>query len=205
MPQGTVLEPILFSIYIDSLTSLVENGNVICYADDTVLLFRNSTWDLVVRNAEDALAKVKSWLDTNLLTMNVDKSHFMCFAMNKRNYPDIQNLRIHNYNCRNNRMCECRLNIKHKENIKYLGIYFDQHMKWDAHIEYITNKIRKLIYRFYLLRKILSVKMLKQVYMSLVESVLNYGISAWGAAVHKDCSPSSNNPKIYSKGDVVQK
>lgn len=56
----------------------------------------------------------------------------------------------------------------------------DQHLKWNEHVNYINNKIKKLIHKFYLLRDILNKKNLMIVYTSLVESILNYGILAWG-------------------------
>lgn len=61
-----------------------------------------------------------------------------------------------------------------------MGIIIDQHLKWNEHVNYINNKIRKLIHKFYILRDILNKKNLITIYNSLVESILNYGILAWG-------------------------
>ena len=66
--------------------------------------------------------------------------------------------------------------------IKYLGVLIDQNFTWKEHISYVTTKIRKLIYKFYELRHVLSLSTLKMVYYALVETVLNYGLVVWGSA-----------------------
>lgn len=72
MPQGTVLGPILFSIYVNGPTKLLDEGEVVCYADDTVILIGRDSW--VSKIAELAIAKVKGWLETNM-----EKPRFVIF------------------------------------------------------------------------------------------------------------------------------
>lgn len=63
---------------------------------------------------------------------------------------------------------------------KYLGIMIDGHLRWEHHVLKLKNNIRKLIHRFYLLRDIMSEKLLLTVYRALVESLIRYGIVIWG-------------------------
>ena len=76
IPQGTVLGPLLFITYINSLTNItVENGLVISYADDTVVVFRAKTWNEVKNLTEIGISKIKNWLDSFQLTLNVYKTN----------------------------------------------------------------------------------------------------------------------------------
>ena len=65
----------------------------------------------------------------------------------------------------------------------------DQHLKWTAHIEYLTTKIRKLIHKFYIIREFLSAKLVVQVYKSLVESLMRYGLAVWGGTYKTNLQP----------------
>ena len=73
--------------------------------------------------------------------------------------------------------------------MKYLGVVLDQHLKWTAHIEYLTTKIRKLIHKFYIIREFLSAKLVVQVYKSLVESLMRYGLAVWGGTYKTNLQP----------------
>lgn len=66
--------------------------------------------------------------------------------------------------------------------MKYLGIFLDEGFAWKEHINYVTSKIRKLLYKFCELRNILPLKTLKIVYFPFIESVINYGLVVWGSA-----------------------
>lgn len=71
-------------------------------------------------------------------------------------------------------------NIEQKDNIKYLGIYLDEHLNWEYQIKHINNKIAKNIGIIYKLRYYLDFNMLKQLYYTLVYPYLNYGLMSWG-------------------------
>ncbi|XP_045480951.1 uncharacterized protein LOC123685337 [Harmonia axyridis] len=66
--------------------------------------------------------------------------------------------------------------------VKYLGITVDRHMRWEYHCEQLAKKLRGLLHRFKRLKKQLNLKYLRMVYFGLVQSLLTYGISGWGAA-----------------------
>lgn len=109
--------------------------------------------------------------------------------------PDYQNLHIHDSDCSLVQACTCSNYIERKTSLKYLGIYLDQNFTWKEHLAYVTSKARKLIFKFYELRNILTLSTLKVAYCALVESIINYGIVVWGGA----------GVTILSKLQVAQK
>ena len=174
VPQGTILGPILFISYINSLLHLRINGKIISYADDTVLVFSADSWEEAKNRAMGGFAEVKGWLDLHKLSLNINKTNYLSFSITNANRPDFDSLNCNNMNP--------PLEIQGVRKIKYLGIVIDQHLKWTDHVEYLTNKVRKLIHKFYILREFLNAKLLLQVYRSLVESIFRYGLIVWGGA-----------------------
>lgn len=170
VPQGTVLGPLLFITYINSLLNLNIDGVTVSYADDTVLFFRDNSWEHVKNRVIKGLEKVKCWLDQNKLTLNTDKTFYIAFSMTDVNRPAFNCITINGSD-----LC-----IKETNTIKYLGITIDKNLKWTNHIQNLTNKIRSLLYKFYIIRRILPKKLLIQIYKSLIESILRYGILVWG-------------------------
>lgn len=179
VPQGTVLGPILFLIYINDLLNSNSRGSIISYADDTAIVFTANSWEQVYEKAEKGLSVVQRWLDFNLLTLNANKTKFLTFSISRAQQPVKNILQIHHLTCNRNENCTCV--IIHKEKtIKYLGVIIDQHLRWSEHANFTTAKLRKMFHKFYQLREFLSIKMLTILYKALVESVLRYCIIIWG-------------------------
>jgi len=180
VPQGTVLGPILFLIFINDLEKSVKDGKVITYADDTVLYFEDDTWDRAKDKASQGITCVQKWLNENLLVLNVGKSQFMAFTPTGKTLPNFNEITVHNPACTNSNNCHCSLKIKKADKVKYLGVIVDNHLKWNAHVEHINKIIRKLIFIFYQIRNILKLSLLKIIYSALIESILKYCIVVWG-------------------------
>jgi hypothetical protein len=182
VPQGTVLGPVLFLIYINDLCNLKINGQIITYADDTVLLFKGENWPDTFRSASESLRTVYSWLNSNLLTLNKDKTLYVAHTVDQRTQPGSNfKLILHSQNCINNVNCLCQ-EINPAKSIKYLGITMDRFLKWDVHVATTIKKIHNIQYIFYRLRHILNRQLLFTVYQSLAVSIIQYGIIAWGGA-----------------------
>ncbi|KAG7310313.1 hypothetical protein JYU34_003072 [Plutella xylostella] len=181
VPQGSILGPILFLVYINDLLSLsLPHGKIFSYADDTVLLFSTNTWEETFERAQYGFNQVSQWLRLHLLTLNESKTKYITFSIRNSNQPP-SNFKIISHTCDTHNTCSCNA-LSRTSKIKYLGVMLDQNLCFKDHIDLTTTRVRKLIFIFKKLRHILDPILLKRIYIALVQSVLTYCITSWGGA-----------------------
>lgn len=188
VPQGTILGPILFILYLNSIFSLKLNANIYSFADDTVLLIEEKTWDDAIRVANIEINKVMKWLCHNHLSLNTSKTVYITFGSYSNSLPATSSITIHEFFCNVDDQCNCK-QIERVNCTKYLGIMVDSNLRWNEHVSNITKKTRYIIYLFYKLKSILSSKQLMTLYYSLFWSIVTYGIIAWGGATNTIIAP----------------
>lgn len=220
LPQGTVLSPILFLIYINDLLNLnLDNGQAISFADDTTLIFSGESWDAARASAEKGFLVVKAWLDNHTLTLNYKKSSFMTFTPNAATQPVNQlTLKIHKYDCDELDSqvsgCDCP-SLEDSKYVKYLGVMIDQHLRWDSHIQSLCHKTKFLINKFYRISQLKLPQLAKMTYFAYAQSVLQYGIRVWGGAAERHISKvfnlqkhiikvALNKPRLYPTRTLFQ-
>ncbi|CAB3223177.1 unnamed protein product [Arctia plantaginis] len=149
VPQGSVLNPTLFQIYVKDLCNLsVVNCDIFTYADDTALVTYGKSWDDAKLRTENALRRVMHWLASNLLTLNVSKTKFLRFILPHTPKPVEGTGNLIAHNCpHNSDACTC-LSLTRVESIKYLGVFVDHNLDWTTQLESLTSRIRRLIYIF---------------------------------------------------------
>jgi len=131
VPQGSVLGPLLFLLYVNDVGNSVPNIPVKLYADDTNLFIYGKTTDILINDAQSGLTKLIKWFSDNKLSLSVDKTCFSAFGV-----PD----------CDKNKL-KLKINnddIKQVKSTKYLGIIIDSNLTWEDHIDYLYKKNHKI-------------------------------------------------------------
>ena len=134
VPQGSILGPLLFLIYIIDIPNVSNTFNFLMYADDTTLYCCLEDIDHVNKQAvvNQELQKINNWLIANGLKLNTNKSKYMIFSKPNKNIPVLQ-LRINN------------ANIDEVQNFNFLGLQVSSDITWNLHINEISKKISRII------------------------------------------------------------
>ena len=178
VPQGSILGPLLFIIYINDIAHASKLFDFIIYADDTTM---STTIEMVIKNtahqtASDIINKelsmVNNWLKLNKLSLNIKKSKYMIFHTKKKN---VKNLTLIIDNVYIERVAE----------FNFLGLTLDEHLTWKCHINKISNKISQCMGILNRLKRFLPMQTKVLIYNSLVLSHLNFGILIWGFKCEK--------------------
>lgn len=176
VPQGTIIGPLLFVIYMNDLFSIDTAGQIRSFADDTVIFYEDTCWEKLRDKVQEDLINVTSWLGSNLLTINFDKTMYVPFACKESSLPKYEIITI-------KQNTDVHI-IRPSKHFKYLGVNFDSHLRWDKHADDLVKRLRSLTFLFRSLSHILRTEELRLVYFGLVESLLRYGIIAWGGLLN---------------------
>ena len=168
VPQGSVLGPLLFLIYINDLPNTSKLLKFFLFADDTNIYFETDDLSRLSKTVNKELRKVKTWLDCNKLALNINKTNFVLFHSPKKKLPDLIPLKFG------------KKNIKRTKYVKFLGVLVDEHLSWKYHTCELRKKLSRTTGLFFKLRHWIPLSTLVCLYNSLFSSFLNYGIIVWG-------------------------
>lgn len=173
VPQGSVLGPLLFIIYINDIIKSTEHPMILFADDSTVFIKCNCLNDLIYeKDIKNTLKNIFDWLKTNNLKMNLDKTNIMHFNQRKNR----QEIKI---DCDGTKVDEVKTT-------KFLGIFIDSNMSWETHSTEVCKKLYKFSFALYKLAKIADRDTVLAAYHGFVASTLRYGVIFWGNSSYRE-------------------
>jgi hypothetical protein len=176
VPQGSVLGPLLFLIYINDIYNSSDKLTFSLFADDTNLLYADKNLKILENIVNAELLNIYNWLTANKLSLNIKKSNFIIFHSYQKRLDYAVDLKM--YDAQSNTF----VSLATKNYIKYLGVLMDSNLSWKFHIGNIASNLSKRIGIIARLRHFVPVSTLISIYKSLMLPYLTYGIVVWGRA-----------------------
>ena len=169
VPQGSILGPLLFLIYINDLEKSLSKSRPILFADDTTILISNRNYNKLIEDTNKEIEKLHNWFSVNKLSLNISKTNYVIFHSVNRNIPIAgPTVKIGN------------TAVSKVPNTKFLGVHLDSNLNWKVHIRNKSTQVLKIIAILARLKHTLSLNTLRTIYTSLILPHLNYAIPVWG-------------------------
>jgi hypothetical protein len=174
VPQGSILGPLLFLLYVNDLPEIVkDNAEIVLYADDTSIIINRPNITDFTNCANKVLNDINKWLTINLLSLNTDKTEYMQFVRKSSSLKEVHLM----YNGKE---------IVNSSNVNFLGLSLDSTLSWKNHIDAILPKLSSACFAVRAVKPFLSLESLKSVYFSYFHSIMVYGLVFWGNCDHNN-------------------
>ena len=169
VPQGFILGPLYFILYINDLPKATSLAECLLFADDTSIFYSNSEPDHLASLMNSELTKISLWIKSNKLSVNIKKTNYVIFK------PKQKSVHI------SSQISFDSIALKQVTEVKFLGVYIDEGLTWKSHISYICKKISKSVGIMHRVRFFLSSNTKISLYYTLIYPYLTCCTTVWSS------------------------
>ena len=177
VPQGSVLGPLFFSLYINDMYRAVGPENIRLFADDTALFMSHSDLHTLVETIKLKVNELCKWCRYNKLIINAEKTNFVLFhTINKPIPNDFTEIKTE------------YMDIQRVDTFQYLGVTLDETLNWNEHVDKLCKSLLKYFGIFNQIKHKVTTKIARQIYHAFIYSRIKFGIEVYG-----NCSETNLN------------
>ena len=177
VPQGSVLGPLLFLLYINDLANCCPEVFFRIFADDTGIFFHCKDIATLSKIGEKIIQGISRWFEYNKLTLNASKTSYVIFRSSR--YPNEHLPNSLTYN---------NITIHRESHATYLGVILDEYLNYNAHVDDLCDKLKRLFPVFYNIRNYLNIDHIRTIYFTMLYSRLKYGCITYGLTSNENVS-----------------
>ena len=209
VPQGSVLGPLLFLLYVNDLPNTLNLCKALLFADDTTIFYTHDDIDILYQTVNNELSEANEWFRANKLSINATKTYYLLFHTRYMDVPEHSHAIVLN-----------NTEIQKADFMKFLGLFIDDKLEWQKHTSFIASKLARSMYILNSIKFMVPSSTLKTLYYSLMYSHLNYGIIHWSNTYKYNLTSIINKqtkavkvisrtkktvtPSIFSKFHILQ-